>query len=103
MLTNNMIKHKSPKFTCFRIFNVDAQIIGWICNWLMPVFQSEINEHRDKTRNQTSHKTTNNTTPHLDDEITKKNTKKLDVCENHLFRLKEKGKKMLRGDSRSNL
>ena len=74
MSTNNMIKPKSLKFTFFRIFNIDAQIIGWICNWLMSIFQQEISEHRDKTRNQTSHKMTNNTTPHLDDEI-KKNTK----------------------------
>jgi len=31
----------------------------------------------------------------------KKNKKKLDICENHLFRLKEKEKKMSSGDSRS--
>ncbi|KEH36490.1 hypothetical protein MTR_2g011510 [Medicago truncatula] len=44
------------------------------------------NEHRKNTENQTTpHKTTNNKPPHLDDEITKKN---LDLCENHLFRLK---------------
>jgi hypothetical protein len=53
-------------------------------------------------QNQTSHKTTNNTTPHLDDEIKKKTQKKkLDIYVNHLFRLREKGKKMYRGDSRS--
>ena len=53
-------------------------------------------------RNQTSHRTTSNATPHLDDEITKKTQKKkLNICENHLFRSKEKGKKMSRGDSRS--
>jgi len=47
--------------------------------------------HRKKTRNQTTpHKTTNNKPPHLDDEITKK---KLDLCENHLFRLKYRRKK----------
>jgi len=35
MPTNNMIKSKLPKYPCFRICNVDAQIIGWFCNWLM--------------------------------------------------------------------
>jgi len=35
MPTNNMIKSKSPKYSCFRICNVDAQISGWFCNWLM--------------------------------------------------------------------
>jgi hypothetical protein len=74
MPTNNMIKFKSLKYPCFQICNVDAKIINWICNWLMPIFQYELNEHRDKTQNQTSHKTTNNKTPHLNDEITK-NTK----------------------------
>jgi len=74
MPTNNMINFKSPKYTCFRICNVDAQIIDWICNWLKLIFQQEPNEHRNKTRNQMPHKTTNNTTPHSDDEITK-NTK----------------------------
>jgi len=39
MPTNNMIKSKSPKYPCFRICNVDAQIIDWICNWLMSIFQ----------------------------------------------------------------
>jgi len=28
MPTNNMIKPKSPKYPCFRICNVDVQIIG---------------------------------------------------------------------------
>jgi len=27
MPTNNMIKSKLPKYTCFRIYNVDAQIM----------------------------------------------------------------------------
>jgi len=27
MPTNNMIKSKSPKLSCFRFYNVDAQII----------------------------------------------------------------------------
>jgi len=35
MSINNMIKPKSSKYLCFRICNVDAQIISWICNWLM--------------------------------------------------------------------
>jgi len=39
MPTNNMIKFKSPKYKCFWIFNVDAQIINWICDWLNLVFQ----------------------------------------------------------------
>ena len=39
------------------------------------------------------HKTMN-TTPHLDDKITKKQKEKLDMCENHIVRLKEKGEKM---------
>jgi len=51
----------------------------------------ELNEQRDKTQNQTPYKTTNNTTPHLDDEIAKTQSK-TNICENHLFRLKEKGK-----------
>jgi len=34
MPTNTMIKSKSPEYLCFRICNVDAQIIDWICNWL---------------------------------------------------------------------
>jgi len=36
---------------------------------------------------------TNNTTSYLDDEITKKYKKKLDIYEKYLFRLKEKEKK----------
>jgi len=32
MSTNNMTKSKWPEYTCFRICNVDAQIIDWICN-----------------------------------------------------------------------
>jgi len=32
------------------------------------------------------------TTPQFDDEITKTQKKKLDICENHLFRSKEKRK-----------
>jgi len=47
-----------------------------------------------KTRNQMLHKMTNNTTLQLDDEITKTEKEKLDICENHLFRLKKIGKKM---------
>jgi len=94
MPTNNMIKPKSPKYPYFRICNVDVQIIGWICNWLMSIFQLELNEHRDKTHNQTSYKATNNTTPHLDNEITKGKT---NICENRLFRSKEKGKKDVEG------
>jgi len=35
MPTNNMIKSKSPKYQSFRIYNVDAQIIGWICKRLI--------------------------------------------------------------------
>ncbi|AES70643.1 hypothetical protein MTR_3g060680 [Medicago truncatula] len=54
---------------------------------------NELSEHCDKTRNQTPHKTTKNTTPQLDDEITKTKKGKLDICKNHLFRLKEKRKK----------
>ena len=55
------------------------------------LFQYESNEHRTKTENQTTpHKTTNNKPPHFDDEITKE--KKLDLCENHLFRLKYREK-----------
>jgi len=46
----------------------------------------------------TPHKTTDNTTLQLDDEITKE---KFDICENHLFRLKEKRKKDVEGDIRS--
>jgi len=63
----------------------------------MSIFQQELSEHCDKTRNQTSHKTTNNTTPQLDDEITKTQKEKLDICENHLFRLKKKRKKDVEG------
>ena len=45
------------------------------------------------------HKMTNNicTTPHSDDEITK--TKKLNICESHLFELKERKKKIQMSDS----
>jgi len=32
MPTNNMIKSNLPKYPCFRICNVNAWIIGWICN-----------------------------------------------------------------------
>jgi len=49
----------------------------------MSIFQQDLNEHCDKTQNQTSHKTTNNTTPQSDDEITKTQKQKLDICENH--------------------
>ena len=93
MLTNNIIKSKSLKYPCLRICNVYAQIIDWICNWLMSIFQQELNEHHDKARNWTPHKTTDNTKPQLDDEITK-DTRKNYICENHLFWLKGKGKKM---------
>jgi len=41
----------------------------------------------------------NNKLPHLDDEITRKN---LDLCENHLFRLKYR-EKMKRGDFKSKI
>jgi len=34
MPTNIMIKFKSPEYTCFRICNIDVQIINWICDWL---------------------------------------------------------------------
>jgi len=74
MPTNNMINSKSPKYSCFRICNVNAQIIDWICNWLKFIFRYEENEHHNKTQNQAPHRTTNNTTSHSDDEITK-NTK----------------------------
>jgi len=40
---------------------------------------------------------TNNTTPHLNDEITRNTKGKLDICKNHLFRLKEKLKKDVEG------
>ena len=35
MPTNNMIKPKSPKFTCFQIFNVDAQslLVEFVIDW----------------------------------------------------------------------
>jgi len=39
MSTNNMIKSKSLKYTCFWICNVDSQFIDWICNWLKSIFQ----------------------------------------------------------------
>jgi len=39
---------------------------------------------------------TRNQTPH-DDEIKKPQKKKLDTCENHLFKLKENGKKDVEG------
>jgi len=73
MPTNNMIKSKSPEYPCFRICNVDVQIIVWICNWLTEVDLSiGTNKHCRKTRNQTTpHKTTYNTTSHSDDKITK--------------------------------
>jgi len=35
---------------------------------------------------------TNNTTLHSDDEITKNTKEKIDICGNHLVRLKERGK-----------
>ena len=46
MPTNNMIKSKSSEYSCFRICNVDAQIIDWICDCLRLIFQQEANEHR---------------------------------------------------------
>ena len=77
MLTNNMIKSKSPECTCFWICNVEVQIVDRICDSLKLSCQDEPNKHRNKMRNQTTpHKTTNNTTPHSDDEITKKYQKK---------------------------
>jgi len=39
MPTNNMIKSKSWEYSDFRICNVDAQIIDWICDWLKLIFQ----------------------------------------------------------------
>ena len=75
--TNNMIKLNSPEYPCFRICNVEAQIIDWICNWPKIIFREESKEHRNNTGNQiTPHKTMTNTTPHLDDEITKKHKRK---------------------------
>jgi len=45
----------------------------------------------------------NNTTSHSDDEITKTQNEKPDKCENHLFKLKKKMKKMQMGYSRSTM
>jgi len=39
-----------------------------------------------------SHKTTNNTMSHSDGKITKNTKEKLNICRNHLFRLKEREK-----------
>jgi len=40
---------------------------------------------------------TNITTPQLGEEFTKTQKEKFDICENHLFKLKEKRKKDLEG------
>jgi len=48
MPTSSIIKSKSPKYSWFQICNVDAQIIGWICDWLKPIFQYEPKKHHNK-------------------------------------------------------
>ena len=94
MSTKNMLKFKSPEYSCFQICNVCVQIID---DYVMTEVDLSIWTKRtpQQTRNQTTpHKTTNNTTPHSGDKITKKNTKEnTNICGNHLFRLREKGKR----------
>jgi len=103
MPTKNMMKSKSPEYSCFRICNVGVQIMDWICDWLNLIFQYEPNEHRNKARNQTTpHKTTNNTTPHSDDEIMKKQKRKhLIYVEITYLDWKKREKWCKGGDSRS--
>jgi len=76
MPTNNLMKFKSPEYSCLQIYNTDFQIIDWICDWLKLIFQYEPNEHRIKTWNKTTpHKKTNNKTSHSAMKSQKKNTK----------------------------
>jgi len=51
--------------------------------------------------NQMSHKTTNNTTPTQATKSQNNTKEKIDICENHLFILEERGKKMQMNDSKS--
>jgi len=99
MPTINMINSKSPKYMWFRICNVYAQIIYWICIWLKLIFQSEPNKHCNKTWNQMPHKTTKNTTPNSDNENTKKRKMKT-LITTYLNWKKKWEKKMQRGDSK---
>jgi len=64
-----------------------VQIIDWICDWLKLIFQYEPNEHVKS--NNAAHD--DRQTSHLDDEKTQ------NIRENHLFRLRKKGKKMQSG------
>jgi hypothetical protein len=102
MSTNNMIKLKSPECSCFRICNYGAKIIYGIYNWLKLIFQYELNEYRNKTGNQTQYqwRRTIQCRTHTTKSQQMKETKRLNLCENHLFRSKARKKKMLRGDFR---
>jgi len=96
MSTNNMIKYKSLEYPCFWICNVDAQIMGWICDCLKLIFRYEPNEHRT-TKDTKSNNVAQDDKQHnvalrqRNNEKTRK--KKLNVCENHLFKLKKMEKK----------
>jgi len=51
----NMTIFKSPKYSCFRICNVDDTkiiVIDRICTCSKLIFQPESNKHRTKTENQ---------------------------------------------------
>ncbi|KEH28397.1 hypothetical protein MTR_5g090845 [Medicago truncatula] len=80
------------------MINITKNVYGESTNKLTTpklIFQCEIKQRR--TRQRTTQRRTKTTR-------SRKNTKeKLDVCENHLFRLKERGKKMQRRDSRSKI
>ena len=105
MSTNNMIKSKLPQYSCFWICSVDAQIIDWIYDCLRLILPYEPNEHHT-TKDAKSNNAVQDDEQHnvalrrWNHEEKKTWNKKLDVCENHLFRLKERRKKMQRGDSK---
>jgi len=48
----NMTIFKSPKYSCFRICNVDDAKVIRICTCSKLIFQPESNKHRTKTENQ---------------------------------------------------
>jgi len=51
-MSTNMIIFKSPKYSCFWIWNLNnTKFIDWICTWLKLIFQPESIKHYIKTGN----------------------------------------------------
>jgi len=93
MHTNNMIKSKSPKCLCLLICNVDVQIIDWIWSWSFNKNQTNTATRHEIKQSRARRRTTQRCTQTT--KLQQNNIgKHFDVRENHLFKLKEKRKKM---------